>query len=69
MNVTEAFEYIEEHGLCDDSDYPYSGKADECRKVCKAVAHIKGFQAVKSTTAALETAVAQQPVVVGMWQP
>ena len=70
--MNNAFKYVEEHGLADESAYPYTSGSgirglcnDALRK--KPVAHVTGYKDVASKDEeALKSAVAQQPVSVAI---
>ena len=59
-----AMDYVKEHGLCTDADYPYSGKVGPC-KSCKVVAQSTGtVQLPQADEESLANAVALTPVSV-----
>lgn len=66
-----AFGYVEEKGLCAESDYPYTsgdGSVGTCRdSACTPVAKISNYQDVKKySQSALMAAVAVQPVSIAI---
>lgn len=64
-----AFQYVAANGgLCSESDYPYEGQDGTCQSSsCSPVATISGYQNVQENSeAALQAAVAQQPVSVAV---
>jgi C1A family cysteine protease len=64
-----AFEYIEETGLCTETDYPFTsddGNTGSCTSTCtKASTGITGYEQI-STADELASIVAKQPVVVAV---
>ncbi len=60
-------QWIADHnGLCSDAEYPYVAANTVC-KVCTPVVQLSGYHSVSQfDDAALEAAVRQQPVVVGI---
>lgn len=69
-NPAAAIDWVSANGgLTTESDYPYEGRQGKCKldKARNHVAKIKGRKLVdQNNEAALEVAVAQQPVAVGM---
>ena len=63
-----AFEYVKEHGLCTEEDYPYHAVDEECKEdKCKSAISIKGYQQVPSCNGiALKKAVSKNPVSVAI---
>lgn len=68
--MDSGFKFVEEQGLCKESDYPYtSGTGDRgsCKKGCSAAVEVTSFQDVPGGDEdALLQAVAQQPVSVAI---
>lgn len=65
--MDHAFKWIENRGLCREQDYPYHAKAGICALNCAPVVQVTGFTDVPSSDeAALQAAVAQQPVSVAI---
>jgi C1A family cysteine protease len=61
-----AFEYIiKNKGICTEASYPYLAKDEKC-KSCTNVVTISSYKDVAQTEAALQAAVAQQPVSVAI---
>lgn len=44
-----AFQYIQDHGLCTEADYPYQATQGQCKK-CTPVAHLNGFLDISDET-------------------
>ena len=68
--MDNAFKWVEENGICTESDYPYtsgSGTSGTCKTTCTPAVKITGFKDVpQQDEAALLTAVTQQPVSVAI---
>ncbi|CAG9310351.1 unnamed protein product [Blepharisma stoltei] len=68
-NVLGVYEYVTDKGVTSDAVYPFTAKTGTCNggDVTKIVAEIQGYSEMTNTTsAALMTTVAQQPVTVGV---
>jgi len=69
-----AFNYIESHAMCTETDYPYIGKnwlltrckADECKTAGVPQGALASYTMVAHSEQALMEAVAQQPVAVSI---
>lgn len=66
--MDQAFQYvINNGGICSEATYPYNGVQSNCNTNCSRVAKISSYVNVApNNTAALMTAVAQQPVSVAV---
>ena len=65
--MINAFKYVEENGLCKESDYKYVEHDEECHKNCNSVVSIKNYVSVKpNSDYELMSAVVQQPVSVAI---
>jgi C1A family cysteine protease len=61
------FEYVLKNGICDESDYPYSGTDGSCSSSCENKISISGYKDVtQGSEDALMAAVAQQPVSIAI---
>ncbi len=61
-----AFKYVEDHGICTESSYPYNGTDQSCHK-CKEVFKVTGFEDVTpNNESALQEAVYKQPVSIAI---
>lgn len=64
--MDHAFQWIESHGICSDSNYTYVGHRTVCR-TCQEVVRVTSYQDVNpQDEKALKVAVAQQPVSVAI---
>jgi xylem cysteine proteinase len=62
-----AFKWIQQNGICSESDYPYVARGQQCKKGCTPVLKLSGYQDVqKGSESALAAAVANQPVSVAI---
>lgn len=61
-----AYEYVKDHGICTETDYPYTGKDGKC-KTCRTDVKITGYKTLEQNEDALAEAVTNQPVSVGMY--
>ena len=63
-----AFEYVMNHGICTEEEYPYHAKDEECKDdKCTVVVQNKGFEMVEANNGvALKAAVANAPVAIGV---
>merc|ERR1719389_957895 len=68
--MDNAFEWVEQNGICSEADYPYTsggGITGYCRKGCSPVVRIKGHTDVPSKDEdALKAAVSKRPVSVAI---
>ena len=63
-----AFEYVMNHGICTEEEYPYHAKDEDCKDdKCTVVVQNKGFEMVEANSGvALKAAVAKAPVSIGV---
>jgi len=63
-----AFEYVMQHGLCTETDYPYTAsKSWRCKSsTCTPVAHISSYTDVTPGSTSLQAAVCRQPVSIAI---
>ena len=61
-------DYVSDHGLCTEEDYPYHAKDEDCKDdKCTAAIQIKGYEEVAAYDgAALKAAVSKAPVSVAV---
>ena len=66
--MDSAFSYVIDNGLCDDKDYPYDAKENECRSgQCKPKVKInKCYDVTPNNQMELKKAVSMQPVSVAI---
>jgi C1A family cysteine protease len=57
-----AMEWIVQHGIVMQADYPYTARVGSCRQTAKPVAHLTSFRNVPLDAASLLEAVAKHPV-------
>jgi len=57
-----AMEWIVQHGIVSQADYPYTGRFGSCRQIAKPVAHLTAHRKIPTDAASLRDAVAKQPV-------
>lgn len=66
----KSIEYLKTNGLCAASDYPWQSRQGRCRQDCDVAGLdkgvVKGFKKVEANDQALEDAVRNQPVIVGV---
>lgn len=64
--MTDAFKYIQDNGICLESDYSYTATDGKCKK-CKVVTKINSFVEIPTNNEdALKKAVSMQPVSVAI---
>lgn len=64
---TNSFEYIQQNGICSESNYSYSGKEGKCNKRCKTITKIDSYVNIESKNEdALLQSVLQQPISVAI---
>lgn len=63
-----AFEYVMNHGICTEEEYPYHSKDEDCKdNKCTVVVKNKGFEMVEfQSGVALKQAVSKFPVSIGV---
>ena len=62
-----AFTYVEKHGACSESSYPYTGVSTHTCKKCKPVVHISGYADVpKANEDAFIKALNKQPLSIAI---
>jgi C1A family cysteine protease len=66
--MDSAFEWlITNKGICSEADYPYTAEDGTCKKTCKSVTTISGYDDVQvNSEKALVAAIAKQPVSVAV---
>eukprot|EP00158_Paraphelidium_tribonemae_P008055 Partr_v1_DN28450_c2_g2_i8_m41818 putative cathepsin len=61
-----AFQYVIDHGICIEQDYPYESLEGVCKR-CKSKVHVDSFVDVpRKNENALRTAISQRPVAVAV---
>lgn len=62
-----AYEYIKDHGLCTEEDYPYHARDEKCKdNQCKAAVHITDYVINEPNEVALVEAIVLGPVAVDL---
>lgn len=66
--MDNAFEYVEDSGICSEEDYPYVGSLEKCQSLdCKSILSInKCFDVPANNELYLKEAVSKQPVSVAI---
>jgi KDEL-tailed cysteine endopeptidase len=64
--MDNAFQFIQDHGIPTEKEYPYVGHDGRCQKHTASLYHISGFEDVPRGEEALAQQVAIQPVSVGI---
>ena len=65
--MDRAFKYVQLHGLCAESDYPYTGKKGPCQKCTpQPYTNLSGYQDVEPNEKALGVALEMGPVSVAI---
>lgn len=62
--VSEAFEWVKQHGIATLADYPYTAREGNCRQHARPAVHLKSFRTIATDLTSLMAAVATQPVAV-----
>ncbi len=62
--VDQAMEWIVQHGIVTQADYPYTGRPGSCRQNSKPAVHLMAFRKIATDVTSLTAAVAKQPIAV-----